>query len=795
MPEQQNIEYKSSWSGDCLDWICGFAKTVATVLPFRQGLRGLTNTVCCATLTYGYENTVFQTIRQSAWLVLFSLCCLSSSVYAQHTQHPEFLHIGVEDGLSTGSITSIAQDNLGFIWIGTKYGLNRYDGANFKLYSGEQNNLPGNDISVLHIDSNNRFWIGTIGDGLFLYNPVDDSFERIVLDIDFNRKFIYTEVHALLEGMDRLLWVATEVGLYSYNTVSKEAKHYRQQSNQANESGRNDIRAMAKAPDEKIYLGTFGAGLCVFDTKSRTFKDFNTSDFNGLTVNSDYINALFVDKNGRLFIGTNENGLKLIDFQKQKISNYPAGTVYNNHAIIRCVWQDKQGDLWIGTDGIGILHIEKPDSKSPVIQNYRSSLKTLNSLSNNTINTFFMDRQSNLWIGTAKRGINLIKKEPDGIEYYYSDGKGENKLPVLSVFHDQMGLWMGTDGEGMTLLGLDNKTTTLFNKVSPNGYVGDFVQCIKPSINGSFWIGTYDHGLYLFDPHTRKISNFSRQPGAKCSLPHNDVRDFVVLPSGDLWIATWGGGLAFLDAKTGTIKTYKQEQGNPNSLGSNNILSLYMDETGNLWLATYDGGLVLFDPKTEKIRNFKSEDYPGLVSNCIFSLLPEDQYTLLLGTKEGLCRLNLQSLQFETISIDADYPSKSVMSLLKDNNGNVWAGTKKGILRLQKGSKKTEFLPGIYDSFYINSAYMDETGKLYFGGDERVVAFLPMQIRFDTYQLPFYLTDFLVFNKPVPISPKSILKHQICYEKKVTLKHNQSVITIEYATLDFPYSRNINYEI
>ncbi|MDR0683499.1 MAG: response regulator [Dysgonamonadaceae bacterium] len=417
------------------------------------------------------------------------------------------------------------------------------------------------------------------------------------------------------------------------------------------------------------------------------------------------------------------------------------------------------------------------------------------SLSSNTINTFFTDRQSNLWIGTAKGGISLIKKEPDGIEYYYSDGKGENKLPVLSIFRDKRGLWMGTDGEGMTLHNPENNTTLFFNKESSNGYVGDFVQCIKPSITDNFWIGTYAHGLYLFDPRTRKTHNFSRKADSKSSLPHNDVRDFVALPSGDLWIATWGGGLAFLDAETETVKEYRHEPGNPGTIGSDNVLALHMDEQGRLWVATYGGGLSRFDPASRKFTNFKSEDYPGLISNFIFALLPENSHTLWIGTKEGLCRLHLHSLQFETIPIDADYPSKTIQSLLKDRQGNIWAGTKKGVLRLRQGSCKAEFLPGIYDSFSINSACMDEAGKLYFGADKRVVAFFPEQIRFDAGKSPVYLTDFLLFNKPVLIGQGSVLKHQICYEKKITLKHNQSVITIEYATLDFPFSRNINYEV
>lgn len=481
-------------------------------------------------------------------------------------------------------------------------------------------------------------------------------------------------------------------------------------------------------------------------------------------------------------------------FNNGKITGYPAGAT-GNPAIIRCIRQDEQGDLWIGTDGAGILHIEKPWNGSPVVRNYRSSPKIPNSLSSNTVNVFFTDRQSNLWIGTAKRGVDLIKKEPDEIEYYYSDGKGEYKLPVLSIFHDERGLWMGTDGEGMTLLNPGNGSVAFFNKESPNGYVGDFVQCVKPSADGGFWIGTYAHGLYYFNPRTRKTVNFSRKQGLRLSLPHNDVRDIVVLPSGNLWIATWGGGLAFLDVKTGSVDVYRHEPDNPHSPGSDNVLALYLDESEQLWLATYGGGLTLFDTKTGKFRNFKSEEYQGLISNFIFALLPENQHTLWLGTKEGLCRFDRHSLQFEAVPIDTDYPDKSVLSLLKDRDGNLWAGTKKGILCLREGTASAEIFPGIYDSFSINSAYMDEAGKLYFGSAERVVAFLPAQIRFDAYKPPVYLTDFLLFNKPVPVGAESLLKRQIGYEKEITLKHNQSVITIGYATLDFPFSQNTHYEV
>lgn len=724
------------------------------------------------------------------WICL-SLCFLSF-IPVRPTPHLDFLHIGTENGLSNDRIAAILQDSLGFIWIGTKHGLNRYDGANYKVYSLEKNDLQGNDISVLHIDKKNRLWVGTIGDGLYLYNQHNDSFERIRLDRREDNKDSYIEIHAILESSDSTLWIGTEAGLYSYDPLSATSELYKQEIEHSSESGKNNILAMIKK-DEKIWIGTFGAGLYCFHLKTRSFEPFPTSEFSGLTIHSDYVNTLFLDHTDNLLVGTH-NGLKLIDFEKREIVDYLAGTIYEGNTIIRCIKQEKTGELWIGTDGMGLLHIEKPSTSHAVINNYQNNQQIPHSLSCNSINTFYVDRQSNRWIGTAKKGIDIIKWELEGINSYYHDGEGKSKIPILAVFQDKNGFWMGTDGEGIARMDMENKEPASFTKQTFSG-LGDFVQCIKPSLNGKYWIGTYEQGLYLFDPHTLEKRHIYREQGTKCSLPCNDVRDLVTLPSGHVWIATWGGGLVYLDTENWTTKSYKNDPKKLNSLKNDNILALHMDKKGRLWLATYGGGLICFDPETQTFQNFSSEEYPGLPSNFVFAFLAEDEDRLWVGTKDGLCIFDLQSFEFETIQIESDYAGRTIQSMLKDKEGNIWAGTKKGILHLQKGSRKVEFLPGIFDRFSLNAAHRDEYGTLYFGSDERVLAIHPSKIRFDVFKTPIYLTNLLLFNKPVSIGKKSVLKKQIGFEKEITLHHDQSVVTLEYATLDYPFSKNINYEV
>ena len=780
------------------------------------------------------------------------------------SQHTDFLTIGVENGLSNSSVTCIIQDSIGFLWIGTKHGLNRYDGTNFKLYSPKQPNQIGNDISVLHIDSRNRFWVGTNSDGLFLYHALTDQFQQVTLPGPSLPKGNYLEIHTLFEDPQGLIWIGTQKGLYSYDSSGK-SKHYplvEQNYGSASNpkfdtnagsgfnsgagshpgpdsdvSNKNDIRAIIEAPNNCLWIGTFGSGLYLFDKQSGKFTCFNTASFSGLKENSDYINALFTEKNGNLLVGTNGQGLKLIDFQQRKVSNYLSNTAYNDLTIVRCIWQDKHNDMWIGTDGMGILKITRLPGQPPLIKNYQTNHSIHNSLSSNTINVFFEDRQSNLWIGTAKQGVNLIKKQPTHIEYYYGDGKGEYKIPILSVFHDRNGLWMGTDGEGLVLLKeakdaespkaarapKDTKeaketrnkrdpispnqnlpeSVRFLSKMMRNGYVGDFIQCIKPCIDndGCFWLGMYAKGIYHFDYNTQKSHHSVWQaPVPSTFIPLNNVQDILTLASGDLWIATWGDGLIYFDTKAQLSWTYKHEPNNPESLGSDNVLAICLDPSGYLWLATYGDGLSMYNPITKKFKNYKVESHPELTSNYINGLQLGDDNDLWLATKEGIVRLDLATLQFTPISMDrTDEQRRNIVSLVKDRKGNIWAGTEKGIACIRKGDyRQVYFIPEVFDNFRIKSAFAGNDGndeKLYFGSNERVIAFRPSQIEFKTSVPTMCFTDFKLFNKPVAIGGKSVLSKQICFENRITLKHNQSVVTIEYAALDYSLSKNINYEV
>ena len=206
------------------------------------------------------------------FLVLFLFILTNAQAQLQRT---EFLNIGIKEGLSNSSVTCIVQDSIGFIWVGTKHGLNRYDGTNFKVYSQHQPYQIGNDISVLHIDSRNRLWVGTNSDGLFLYHPLNDTFQPISLEYSPGKSYNYMEVHALLEDRNGLMWIATEKGLYSYDPSGK-SKHYPLKEDKSESSNKNDIRAIAEATDDRLWIGTFGSGLYLFNKKSGEFACFNT---------------------------------------------------------------------------------------------------------------------------------------------------------------------------------------------------------------------------------------------------------------------------------------------------------------------------------------------------------------------------------------------------------------------------------------------------------------------------------------------------------------------------------------
>lgn len=701
-----------------------------------------------------------------------------------------FVHLSVKEGLSNGRVVSIVQDSLGFVWIGTKNGLNRYDGSSFKKYNQKNSGLSSNDVSSLLVDNKGLLWIGTTEGGVNVYDPKKDRFEVFQNTGEENKRLSSNEVHTIKSDQKGNIWIGTKLGIDLFNRDRNRFETY--QYYLENGSALNFLNVWSIAEDFRgnLILGTYENGIYQFDTKTRRFEKYQVgSNFNEKDHTLKFINDLFYLSERDLLVGTNGDGLFRLNIDTGVLSHFFENYPEFDAPMIRKIYRDTNQNIWVGTDGDGIVKIEQKKYFKWDITQYLHDNRLRFSLANNTVNAIFEDNQSNIWIGTAWGGINIFEKKANNNSFYFSDGIGYNPSPILSVLKEGEELWTGTNGNGLNNYNTKTKQNTRFHDKSKMTFDGDFVQLIKKRTNNTYWIGTFANGLFLFDPVKGIRKRYNRGDNSN-ALSCNDVRDVIEVTPGKLWVGTWGGGLSFLDLDKETFKNYRHSENMPNTLSSNDVVSMSYDEKGLLWMGTYGGGLNRFDLKSRTFQSFKT--FHGakneLEGNFIFDLFDDKRGTLWLGTKSGLKRFDKKTEVFEHFTVGNNTNSNTVVSLIGDEFGNIWMGTKAGVFKYNRQSKKIQRIESEINEFHIGAVCTSPEGELFFGGAEGVISFSSKRTVHQKTLPKLLFTELKLFDKLVNVGDGSILKSNISLVDEITLNHKQDVISFGFSVLKYPFS-------
>ncbi|CAL65027.1 hybrid sensor histidine kinase/response regulator transcription factor [Christiangramia forsetii] len=719
------------------------------------------------------------------WVCIVFYASLSAQI------QPEFKNIDQSSGLSNGRITSIVKDQHGFVWIATKNGINRYDGLDFKIYSKQNSSLSSNDISDLYIDRKQRLWVATLGGGLNLYDPVLDTF-TVFKNSENPNSIASNQVNVIYEDKSGHLWLGTENGLSEYLEEKGKFNNFRH-DNTPESLSHNSVTSIFQKKEGTLWIGTFGGGLNKFNISKRKFERIHPSE----KYFTSFIYKIFGMDKEHILLGTGGDGLLLFNTETYNFSNYLQDLgVSQEINIVRAISRDKSKALWIGTDGNGLFKIENTGEKS-VIQNFLYNSQLRSSLSGNAVYEIMEDDEENMWIGTAWNGINVLENNKN-YELLFSDIVGENPTPVLSVFKQNNKLFLGLDGNGLTIFNSENNRVSYFNKENKNYIGGNYIQHIAEFQNSEdLWLGTFANGLIKFNPESGSFTRFMHRSEDTSSISYNDVRYIVPEENGDLWIATWGGGLNYFNRKTESFKKFRASENDQNTINSDNVISIQKD--GNLlWLGTFGGGLDRYDIEKDKFDHFEyQENDPNSISgNNLFSLLIDSEKKIWIGTSgEGINRFDPKTEKFERFDNFQNLRYATVTAIIEDDAQNIWFSTKQGIWKFDRETEAFQNFPGLTGEFHINSAFKDENGLLYFGGINGVVRFDPEKITYDSHPPKLVLTNFKLFNKELPVGQREFLKKDIAFEDRLTLKHNADVITFEFAALKFPFSDNCEYAI
>ena len=712
-------------------------------------------------------------------LVLLTLIGLSDA-----RAYSGFSQISTERGLSHESVTCILQDKQGFLWLGTKNGLNRYDSLNFKhyKYAIDGSGLSSADILCLLQDRHGMLWVGT-NDGLNRYNPktglfsyfkadpetvgsLGDNRIRVLRETRDGELWIGTDrglhrfqpetqtfeafrrspknphsishnrIHALFEDSSGVLWVGTGGGL---NSLDRATGHFTAFRRSASGISANHVNAIFEDRQGTLWIGTYGGGLNRFDRKTKTFRAFRNELGNTNSLASDTVLSIHEDRLGRLWIGT-DLGLDKFDWPSEEFVHY-MGTEGDEEWLevggINVIFEDRSGLLWVGSERGGAFKMEKGPGHFTLM---RHDPNKSNTLSSNRVNALLEDHSGWLVIGTTGGGLDLYDPIQKRFTNYRSSPDWEEGLAsndIQSLYEDKAGvLWIGTNGAGLDRFDRYTGWFTHFrNSEDPSSIVSDRVWCLHEDRSGGFWIGTED-GLDRMDRETGIFTHFIHDPSEPSSLSHDGVWSIHEDRAGRLWIGTAGGGLDRFDGAEGGFSHYQNNPDDPNSLSNDVVLSIYGTRSGMLWIGTWGGGLNRLDPDTGEFKVWRKAD--GLPEDKVYGVLGDDRDNLWISTNRGLAQFDTQTQEFTVYDT-------------------------------------SDGLQG--DAFNLGAFARGKRGKMFFGGRNGLNIFSP--------------TD-MIGNQAAPgiaILQLQSLERTIAWDVteaiELDLEHEENYLTFEFAALDF----------
>jgi len=674
---------------------------------------------------------------------------------------PRFYHLSKADGLVSNNILTAIQDDYGFMWFGSIAGLCRYDGRDFKYYmnSTEYSENKSNIITDLERSSvKGDLWIGT-KKGLYYYNVQKDSIYKAASIDDINqvklcdknsvfisswqgliryfpetgKKKIIKPISALnhvhMKGTRYL--VGTEKGLFIYSTQNDQIKKIGLWNSY--------ISSLYVDSHNHVWIGTVNDGL---------YRYGPDKEFEQVDVNYDFANTTIEDliegRHGRIWLSIRDEGIIFFDPEShtyELISPSTSSTMNLNSDVINRIYKDADGNIWLATFNKGVAFYntyQKP------FHHYKFGFSD-HGLQNDFVKSAFCDNQGRIWIGTKKYLHQFRPEEGTFLAYQLPV---DADLKAMAQIDDHR-LALGTIGNGLMMFDIRTKQFGMLPKIQRHLSENDYIFELYKDRHKNLWVSVNKKGIYVFDEHLSLTKHFSVDKG---SYRHfSNVRSIIQDHTGHYWIGTYAGGVFVIDESLTIIENYIKRPAN-NSISNNDINYLHEGDKGEIWIGTRGGGLNKFDMEDSTFSVVSTRN--GLASNYIWGILEDQQGHLWVSTSNGISKLS--------------------------NNGNIC------------NFDKHDGLQG-YD-FDLGACVKTSQGHLIFGSSNGFNYFAPQKIQLSPLRPEVYITDFSLFNQEVtPHSEHSILDKQVFLKEKIILDHSQSVFTIGFSALSYPYSYNTKF--
>lgn len=702
--------------------------------------------------------------------------------------------MGIEKGLSDNYVLAIAQDNDGFMWFGTEWGLNRFDGRSFRSYkthSSDGNTVSSNGINKIWCDKEkNVLWIATKSGGLNKFDCSTQQFIHYPVVSDAPNSTRSKGITDLCLATDGNLWIATyQDGIKKLDRKTDRIRHL----STLGIPLLRDYKVWCVADDGKgnLYIGYLDKGLAVFSVKDHSIKHYMYNPHNPDGLPDNEVLDLCVDSQGNVWLGTHaglvlyhpeterftvfrqepgnpdgladndvhsvaeidhtlwigtwSGGVSLLDlgestyvpgkvqFRSIRPSDFPTGL--SIPSVVE-TFRDSFGNIWIGTYGGGINFIAHKSSFFNTFS-YSPLKGDENGLSGKSATSICYDRENRLWVGTGNEGIDVYR---DGKKmHHYS--KENNTLPdnsILSALADSKGnVWFGTDRNGVIRW---NAQKNSFEKMELSKHLPmhRHVTCLYEDRAGIIWVGTND-GILLYNPVNGEVRELS---GKELHLPNNLIRSICQDVNGNFWIGGWMDGISVITPQCKWIRSFTSSNGLP----SDNINLISRDSDGRMWIASV-GGLIFFPRLLSRDYTFEVwNQKKGLPDNYIRAVAEGTSGDIWITTNAGISRYSLEDRKIENYGYHDGIPWGTFMSaVVKAPDGTIYFGGQGGVCYFNSSSNNVlSYTKSTIPSTVITHFSVYDTKGIQPNNSSDIPVASPIRLEYDqnTFTIGFNVLDY-----------------------------------------------------
>lgn len=714
-------------------------------------------------------------------LLLFAGIC-PSNIYGQ-----SFSYLGIEQGLSNSTITTIYKDKHGFMWFGTFDGLNRFDGYTFTRFRNspaDTTSVPDNFITALAEDGDGRLWVGT-SKGIGVLDDRSLSMSPVHLKSSDSQNEANSVLQNWVTGLKcdarGNMYIGSKVlGLMYVKRGSRAAVQIPLPAHLSSTS-RYTVFSLTTDPNDNVWFLVDELGLCCLNAKTRGITQISPMLKSG--------NCIKQAPDGKFWVGTN-SGLFSYDPRSNKVKPFEVlGKDLGSSRILNLSFEEN-GNLWISTDGNGLIVVNVYQGKLI----YAFNEQVNKSLPSNALYDVFIDEASRKWIGTMRGGIGILDPKKNRFQTISHEPYNSNSLihnTVLSFCEVGSEIWVGTDGGGISIWNPQSNTFKhkVF-KVTDRGQSGiNQIPSIIQDQEQRIWIATYGSGVKRYN---KKNGVFENIPFVQKDKGSKYVWRLYLDADHNIWAGCvkgrWAGNLT-----KGLYKYDLELNSFVESAWSvpKEVISLVDDRRGNLWLGTFSS-LLRISKKSGKTKQFNLDSY-------IRALYVSKGGQICIGTSgKGFWLYDPLKDRFKNFTEEQGLPNNIVVSIEEDHSGYLWLGTSSGLSRF---NPKTEKFENFYaadglqsNQFYYNASAQLKNGEMMFGGIKGFNSFNPDSIAVYQGFPPISLTGLRVMNIPVNAESEFVKKAASVYDiQQIVLPYDKSMFSLDFVALEYSLPDKIQY--